>query len=344
MNVLFAPRAIAVGMLLLAGLTSAAQAGWITQTGIQVSIEPQGPGWTVVDESTLKFQPDPGKPAREFKWDNICKTWRDADTGEESKTWDTTYESRDVSDKDRLFIPIGHRYANYEHAHWVPCSDKRPPRSVAQYQTGYDGWPQPSNASVPTSMGFPNSMPLYVQVYGGLSVPGTVMFTTPDDLNSGPTFGGSIGMTTSVPGVSVQVDLDHTRQEFHEFSGDFISTTSVAVLGVADFNGDGVGNILTPGNAPTSPPSPFDFYVGAGPAVQFLSEDYTTGGTATGLGYKALAGVRFAVAGGVSIFGQGQYENTFTTNMATNNFPVQSGSFSVVGGVRMDLPWLSGGR
>ena len=327
-------------MLVLAGLTSAAHAGWVAENGDPVAMVPQGPGWTEVNHLTLRFQPGSGGPPREFKWDTICKTWRDVDTGEESKTWDTTYESRDVSDKDRLFSA---RPNSYQHVHWVPCDDKKPPRRVIHYQTGYDGWDE-SGAVPPTSTGFPNSLPLYVQAYGGLSLPGTVMFTSPDDLNSGATFGGSIGMTTSIPGVSVQIDLDHTHQEFRDFPGDFISTTSIAVVAVGDFNGDGMGDIVAPGTVPTSPPSPFDFYIGAGPAVQFLSEDYATGGTATGFAYKALAGVRVAVTDNVSFFGQGQYENTFTTNMATNNFAVQSGNFSVVGGVRVALPWLSGGK
>ncbi len=70
MNLLVTPHVVAAGMLVLAGLTSAAHAGWVAENGDPVAMVPQGPGWTEVNHLTLRFQPGSGGSPREFKWDH----------------------------------------------------------------------------------------------------------------------------------------------------------------------------------------------------------------------------------------------------------------------------------
>jgi len=165
---------------------------------------------------------------------------------------------------------------------------------------------------------------VYLDFLLGASLPGTVTFTSPDDLNGGLHGGVDAGIRLTQPwgffGAQVGVSMD--KREFTSFPNDFISTNSLMFSGVV---GEQITNMV-------------DIYGGFGLGGIQLVEQYPTGGSGIGLGYQAIAGAEYKFSKTFSLIGEVRYQNTFEPIKASNGFDVQAGSASADIGLRISFP------
>ena len=179
----------------------------------------------------------------------------------------------------------------------------------------------------------PNTMSLSanVAVYGGVVAPGTVVFTTPDDLNAGPlfdvegglnfgTFFNRKGMETGT--IGVVVDASHSTREFTAFPGDYIDWTSgTAGLRYTDYLN-----------------STFGLFLGGGGGVVDINERYPTGGSGLGPTVYAEAGAVLKMTDMVSFVVKGEYQGMPMAIKASNGFDVQTSQARLEVGLQLSTP------
>lgn len=150
-------------------------------------------------------------------------------------------------------------------------------------------------ASPMASSGWGN---FYVEVYGGLTLEGTVSVDGVDaDINSGTAFGASLGMMSPIEGLSFELDVMKAGGgEYVDYGDEFQTTYSLMVD--AEYAVP-VGDML-------------EIYGAAGVGV--INSVYTGYGLdydAIGAGYQLAIGARAKVTEGLAIFGEVKYQNSF---------------------------------
>jgi opacity protein-like surface antigen len=138
----------------------------------------------------------------------------------------------------------------------------------------------------------------YVEVYGGLTLEGTVSVDGVDaDINSGTAFGASLGMMSPIEGLSFELDVMKAGGgEYVDYGEEFQTTYSLMV---------GAEYAVPVGDM-------FEIYGAAGVGV--IKSVYTGYGLdydAVGAGYQVALGARAKVTEGLAIFGEVKYQNSF---------------------------------
>jgi opacity protein-like surface antigen len=167
--------------------------------------------------------------------------------------------------------------------------------------------------------GLPGINSIYIQAYGGLRVPDNLLFDgTGYDLGIGTSLGGSVGVDTSISGLSAE--LDYLK-----------SSASYASLGTTldsqSFMVDGVYGLPIPlvGLKP---------YVGAG--LGAVNVTYKSGDSGTGLGYQLKAGVQGSITDQLSWFGEYRYQQAFSP-VGVGPDTIEYASHSFVGGLKLSF-------
>jgi hypothetical protein len=170
-------------------------------------------------------------------------------------------------------------------------------------------------------------------------LPGSVNFTSPDDLNGGLGFSFSAG--EEIPAqlfgfgdgalaqafdigqarLGAELKVDHTHREFAAFPGDFIDTTGIF----------GVGRVSYPLN------NRINVYGGLGLGAFAVNEVYPTGGTGVGPGYIGLIGGEVKLTDAISGITELDVERSFGPIHASNGFDVQTDVTKVSVGLRFDF-------
>jgi hypothetical protein len=84
-------------------------------------------------------------------------------------------------------------------------------------------------ANEPTLISDPVLSGFYAEIFGGVSLPGTLNFVggTQFDLNTGYTFGSAIGWETGLGGLSLEPDALQSRHQLAVQSNVFFGTTTI---------------------------------------------------------------------------------------------------------------------
>jgi opacity protein-like surface antigen len=176
-------------------------------------------------------------------------------------------------------------------------------------------------------MAMPSFSGFYIQAYGGLRVPDNLQYDgTAQDLGIGDSFGASVGVDTSVPGLSA--DLDYMN-----------STANYSSLGTSlnsqSFMVDGIYNLdLNMGT--------FKPYVGGG--LGLVNVTYKSADSGTNLGFQLKAGLSGPITGQLSWFGEYRYQQAFgNVSVGSPAYPVEYASHSILAGLKVSFGGPSGG-
>jgi len=160
---------------------------------------------------------------------------------------------------------------------------------------------------------------IYIQAYGGLRVPDNLLFDgTGYDLGIGTSLGASVGVDTSVPGLSAEVDYFKSSASYTAL-GTTLDSQSLMVDGVYGLPIPLVG--LKP-------------YVGAG--LGAVNVTYKSGASGTGLGYQLKAGVQGSITDQLSWFGEYRYQQAFSP-VGVGPDTAEYASHSIVGGLKLSF-------
>lgn len=167
--------------------------------------------------------------------------------------------------------------------------------------------------------GLPGVNGIYIQAYGGLRVPDNLMFDgIGQDLGVGTSLGASVGVDTSIPGLSAE--LDYLK-----------SSASYSALGTSldsqSFMVDGVYGLPIPlvGLKP---------YVGAG--LGAVNVTYKSGDSGTGLGYQLKAGVQGSITDQLSWFGEYRYQQA-ASQIGVGPDTAEYANHSILGGLKLSF-------
>jgi opacity protein-like surface antigen len=166
----------------------------------------------------------------------------------------------------------------------------------------------------------PSATGFYIQAYGGLRVPDNLLFDgKATDLGIGTTFGASVGIDTSVPGLSGE--LDYMRSSAN-YSGLGTALDSQSLMLDATFAPElGAGLMVQP-------------YVGAGlGAVRVTYKDSASG---TAPAFQLKAGVSGEITGNLSWFGEYRYQQAFG-EVGVGADTAEYASHSILGGLKIDF-------
>ncbi|MEO8882261.1 MAG: outer membrane beta-barrel protein [Devosia sp.] len=180
-------------------------------------------------------------------------------------------------------------------------------------------------AALPTpafaQMAMPSFSGFYIQAYGGLRVPDNLQYNgTAQDLGIGTSLGASVGVDTSIPGVSAELDYMHSSANYSAL-GTSLDSQSFMVDGIynLDLNMGG----LKP-------------YLGAG--LGAVNVTYKSSDSGTGLGFQVKAGVSGPITGQLSWFGEYRYQQAIgNLNIGSPAYPVEYASHSILGGIKISF-------
>jgi len=180
-------------------------------------------------------------------------------------------------------------------------------------------------AALPTpafaQMAMPTFSGFYIQAYGGLRVPDNLQYNgTAQDLGIGTTLGASVGVDTSIPGVSAELDYMHTSANYSAL-GTSLDSQSFMVNGIynLDLNMGGIKP-----------------YLGAG--LGAVNVTYKSSDSGTGLGFQVKAGVSGPINDQLSWFGEYRYQQAFgNLNIGSPAYPVEYASHSILGGIKISF-------
>jgi opacity protein-like surface antigen len=158
----------------------------------------------------------------------------------------------------------------------------------------------------------------YAQIYGGVRTQGDTTFSDPEEvidalspddaplfsesftLNSGPAFGGSVGLRTPIDGLSVGVDVMHTHTNFTDFTDQDVDTLSI--MGTVE----GAYHLS----------DRFDLYATGGlGAMNIAVTDHENPNNVTNgwaPAYEAAAGIRLKATDNLSLFTEIKHQDVFT--------------------------------
>jgi opacity protein-like surface antigen len=160
---------------------------------------------------------------------------------------------------------------------------------------------------------------VYIQAYGGLRVPDNLMFDgTGYDLGIGTSLGASVGVDTSIPGLSAELDYLKSSASYSGM-GTTLDSQSLMVDGVYGLPIPLVG--LKP-------------YVGAG--LGAVNVTYKSGDSGTGLGYQLKAGVQGSITDQLSWFGEYRYQQA-ASQINVGPDTVEYANHSIVGGLKLSF-------
>lgn len=161
---------------------------------------------------------------------------------------------------------------------------------------------------------------VYVTGVGGLRIPDNLNYDgTPEDLNFGTTLGASLGVDSSISGLSA--DIDYLR-----------STATYSSLGTAlDSQTLMVDALYTLNlNMQVTP------YAGVGLGLVNVTYKSTDSGNA--LGYQVKLGVGAPITGGLSWFGEYRYQQAFgDVTVGSPAYPIEYASHSILAGLKFSF-------
>ena len=180
-------------------------------------------------------------------------------------------------------------------------------------------------AALPTpafaQMAMPSFSGFYIQAYGGLRVPDNLQYNgTAQDLGIGTSFGASVGVDTSIPGVSAELDYMHSSANYSALGTSLDSQSfMVDCIYNLDLNMGG----LKP-------------YIGAG--LGAVNVTYKSSDSGTGLGFQVKAGVSGPITDQLSWFGEYRYQQAVgNLNIGSPAYPVEYASHSILGGIKISF-------
>jgi opacity protein-like surface antigen len=166
----------------------------------------------------------------------------------------------------------------------------------------------------------PSATGFFIQAYGGLRIPDNLQFDgTAQDLGLGTTFGASVGVDSSIPGLAGDIDYMHSSTTY---SGLGTSLDSQSLMLDATYAPQlGLGLMVQP-------------YVGAGlGAVQVTYKDNESG---IAPAFQLKAGVSGPITGQLSWFGEYRYQQAFG-QVGVGADQAEYASHSIVGGLKIDF-------
>lgn len=170
-------------------------------------------------------------------------------------------------------------------------------------------------------MAMPGFSGFYIQAYGGLRVPDNLQYNgTAQDLGIGTTLGASVGVDTTIPGVSAELDYMHSSANYSAL-GTSLDSQSFMVNGIYSLDLNMMG--LKP-------------YLGAG--LGAVNVTYKSSDSATGLGFQVKAGVSGPITDQLSWFGEYRYQQAFgNLNVGSPAYPVEYANHSILGGIKISF-------
>lgn len=170
------------------------------------------------------------------------------------------------------------------------------------------------------AQGMPSATGFYIQAYGGLRIPDNLQFDgTAQDLGIGTTFGASVGVDSSVPGLSGEIDYMR-------------SSTTYSGLGTAL---DSQSLMLDATYAPQlSLGLAVQPYVGAG--LGAVDVTYKSSESAIAPAFQLKVGVSGPISGQLSWFGEYRYQQAFG-QVTIGADRAEYASHSIVGGLKIDF-------
>lgn len=180
-------------------------------------------------------------------------------------------------------------------------------------------------AALPTpafaQMAMPGFTGVYIQAYGGLRVPDNLQFQgTAQDLGIGNSLGASIGIDTTLTGLSADLDYMHSSATYNAL-GTALDSQTLMVDGI--YNLDlGMGTLKP--------------YVGGG--LGLVNVTYKSADSGTGLGFQLKAGVSGPITNQLSWFGEYRYQQALgQLNIGSPSYPVEYASHSILGGIKISF-------
>jgi len=180
-------------------------------------------------------------------------------------------------------------------------------------------------AALPTpafaQLAMPSFSGFYIQAYGGLRVPDNLQYNgTAQDLGIGNSLGASVGVDTSIPGVSAELDYMHSSANYSAL-GTSLDSQSFMVDGIYNLDLN-MGNIKP--------------YLGAG--LGAVNVTYKSSDSGTGLGFQVKAGVSGPITDQLSWFGEYRYQQAIgNINIGSPAYPVEYASHSILGGLKISF-------
>jgi len=166
----------------------------------------------------------------------------------------------------------------------------------------------------------PSATGFYIQAYGGLRIPDNLQFDgTAQDLGIGTTLGGSVGVDSSIPGLTGEIDYMR-------------SSTTYSALGTSL---DSQSLMLDATYAPQlSLGLAVQPYVGAG--LGAVDVTYKDSASAIAPAFQLKVGVSGPISGQLSWFGEYRYQQAFgEVNVGADR--AEYASHSIVGGLKIDF-------
>ncbi len=172
---------------------------------------------------------------------------------------------------------------------------------------------------VPVAPALAQSLPsvnnVYVTGAGGLRIPDNLLYDgTPEDLNFGTTLGASIGVDSSISGVSADIDYLRSTATYSDL-GTALDSQSLMVDGLYNLN-------LNAGFTP---------YAGVG--LGLVNVTYKSADSGNALGYQVKLGVSSPITGGLSWFGEYRYQQALgNVTVGSPTYPIEYARQSILGG------------
>ena len=166
----------------------------------------------------------------------------------------------------------------------------------------------------------PSATGFYIQAYGGLRIPDNLQFDgAAQDLGIGTTFGASVGVDSSVPGLSGEIDYMRSSTTY---SGLGTALDSQSLMLDATYAPQlGLGLAVAP-------------YVGAGLGAVEVTYKGDESGIAPA--FQLKLGVSGPIAGQLSWFGEYRYQQAFG-HVGLGADTAEYASHSVVAGLKFDF-------
>lgn len=169
---------------------------------------------------------------------------------------------------------------------------------------------------------------VYLQVLGGLALPGSYHYEEPAfsrdyDIGAGGALAGVVGFGTGLEGLSVEADFFIARRDYEGGINSYVLTTgsAMAALKYTVNLSDG-----------------FDLYGGVGLGGVYLHDELASGTVYVngwGAGFLVKAGVTAAVTEQISLVGEARYANSFSP-IEDSDLPTegQAGTAAVLVGLQ----------
>ena len=160
----------------------------------------------------------------------------------------------------------------------------------------------------------------YIDAYGGLRVPDNLKYDgTAEDLGIGTSLGAGIGVDTSIPGVSVDLDYMHSTANYSTL-GTALDSQSLMLNGQYTLD-------LNMGIKP---------YAALG--LGGVNVTYKSSDSGNALAYQIKLGATGPLTNQVSWFGEYRYQQAFSNvSVGASGYPVEYASHSILGGIKLSF-------